>query len=183
MLLACESGGAPLSLSLSSPLPSRARLDLPVDTLALVHLDRSLNEVGVVLWEAIQRQLHAVVTAMLWKVGSCQSCDVDKCFLCRLPCRKAVCTMWLSTTSLPPLIISPPSPSPTRTLLWLPPTPLPLTVSQTVLTVPAVEAGLCPPRPRPVQSATSLARGTMPAPGQATAEDHQCPLLQATPPR
>ena len=57
----------PLTLSLSS-LSSSAELDLPIDALALVHLDLRLQEVCVVLWEAIERQLRAVAKAMLWKV-------------------------------------------------------------------------------------------------------------------
>lgn len=59
----------PLTLSLSSPFSTRAQLHLPIDALALVHLDLTLHEVGVALWEAVQRQLHAVSSAMLWKVG------------------------------------------------------------------------------------------------------------------
>lgn len=57
-----------LTLSLSSPYSTRAQLHLPIDALALVHLDFTLHKVGVALWEAVQRQLHAVATAMLWKV-------------------------------------------------------------------------------------------------------------------
>jgi hypothetical protein len=60
----------PLTVSLSSPFSSRAELDLPIDALAVVHLDLTLHAVGVVLWEAVQRQLHAVAMAMLWKAGS-----------------------------------------------------------------------------------------------------------------
>ena len=63
----CESAG-PLTLSFSSPFSSRAQLDLPVDALALLHLDLPLQAVGAALWEAVQRQLHATATAMLWKV-------------------------------------------------------------------------------------------------------------------
>ena len=67
-LLTVHECTGPLTVSLSSPLSSHAELALPIDTLALVHLDLTLPQVGVVLWEAIQRQLHAVASAMLWKV-------------------------------------------------------------------------------------------------------------------
>ena len=61
----------PISLSFSSPLPSSwTKLALPIDAIALLHLDLSLEEVGQVLWEAVQRQLSAVASAMLWKVSS-----------------------------------------------------------------------------------------------------------------
>ena len=55
----------PLTLSISDPLSSGAELHLPVDTLALLHLDLSLEEVGTALWAAVQRQLKAVASAML----------------------------------------------------------------------------------------------------------------------
>ena len=67
-LLEVHESTGPLTVSLSSPFSSRAELDLPIDALAVVHLDLTLQAVSTVLWEAIQRQLYAVVTAMLWKV-------------------------------------------------------------------------------------------------------------------
>lgn len=64
-----EECAKPLTLSISKCLPgSWAKLHLPIDTLALLHLDLSLEEVGVALWTAVQEQLKVVVSAMLWKV-------------------------------------------------------------------------------------------------------------------
>ena len=59
---------APLTISITDGGSKMADLHLPIDTLALVHLDLTPEEVGVVLREAVEHQLQAVVLAMLWKV-------------------------------------------------------------------------------------------------------------------
>ena len=107
----------PLTLSISSPLTgSRAELHIPIDNLTLLHLDFPLEEVGVVLWTAVKKQFEAVTTAMLWKVRLLSHRGVFEVLV--FLSSPTVCTMWQSTTSLPPPPTSVPSPFPTPTAPW-----------------------------------------------------------------
>ena len=75
MLHVPEESTNPLTLTISSPLSgSRAELHIPIDTLALLHLDLSLEDICGVLWTAVKNQMHAVASAMLWKVRCCCQC-------------------------------------------------------------------------------------------------------------
>ena len=58
----------PLTITVNDVNSKTAELLLPIDALALVHLDLPLEEVGVVLREAVMCQLLSVAKTMLWKV-------------------------------------------------------------------------------------------------------------------
>lgn len=57
----------PLTLTISDNTSnSLVEVSIPIDSLAIVHLDLSLEDIGIALWEGIQQQLQAVVSAMIW---------------------------------------------------------------------------------------------------------------------
>lgn len=61
----------PLTLTISDNTSnSLVEVSIPIDSLAIVHLDLSLEDIGIALWEGIQQQLQAVVSAMIWMVSS-----------------------------------------------------------------------------------------------------------------